>query len=149
VSALRRTFFSRRTPAAPLDSDALLRGLGAAHVEDGVKVDRINICFSLRRTKTGTLLSAVLLVNVRDASLPRPIPCAMCNNRGNKPAGRPAAQMERLLAVRNPNKSQVFPVKEPNGSRIPPGRSSLPFGKACNALGSSNRVPERTPDQQR
>jgi len=79
----------------------------------------------------------------------RRYPCAPCSNPGNTPGGRRAAQMARWLAARNPNKSQMFPVKEPNGSRIPPGRSSLPCGKACNASGSSNHVPERTPDQQR
>jgi hypothetical protein len=78
--------------------------------------------------------------------------CAQYSSRGNILACRPAAQTVRSLAVRNPNKSQVFPVKEPNGNRrLPPlpGRSSLPFGRACSAWGSSNRVPKRTPDQQR
>ena len=71
------------------------------------------------------------------------------SSRGNKRADRRAAQTERWLAGRNPNKSQVFPVKVPNGSRIPLlARSSLPCGKACSALGSNNRVPERTPDRQ-
>jgi hypothetical protein len=74
---------------------------------------------------------------------------APCSNRGNRPDDRHAVQRERWLAGHNPNKSQEFPVKEPNGSRIPPGRSSLPGGKACNALGSSNHVPKRTPDRQR
>lgn len=87
--------------------------------------------------------------SVRAVLLRRLIPCAMCSNRGNRRDGRLAAQTERLLAVRNPNKSQVFPVKELNGSRIPLDRFSLPYGKACNALESSIRVPERTPDQQR
>jgi hypothetical protein len=79
----------------------------------------------------------------------RRFPCAPCSNRGNRQAGRLAAQKGRWWADRNPNKSQVFPVKEPNGSRIPPARFSLPDGNFCNASGSSNRVPERTPDQQR
>jgi hypothetical protein len=71
------------------------------------------------------------------------------SNRGNTPAGRLEVRMERLLAARNPNKSQAFPVKEPNGSRIPLDRSSLPGGKACNVLGSKNRVLKRTLDRQR
>jgi hypothetical protein len=75
--------------------------------------------------------------------------CVPCSNRGNKLDDRHAAQMERLSAARNPNKSQVFPVKEPNGSRIPPGRFSLPCGKACNASESNNRVPGKRSDQQR
>ncbi len=74
--------------------------------------------------------------------------CAPYSNPGNTPGGRRAAQRARWLAGRSRNRSQMFPVKEPNGSRIPPGRSSLPRGKACNASGSSNHVPERTPDQQ-
>jgi hypothetical protein len=57
-----------------------------------------------------------------------------CSNRGNTLADRREAQTERSLAGRNPNKSQVFPVKEPNGSRIPLlARFSLQCGKACNA----------------
>jgi hypothetical protein len=74
--------------------------------------------------------------------------CVLCSNRGSTPDGRLGAQMGRLLAARNPNKSQVFPVKEPNGSRIPPDRFSSPCGKAYNALGSNNHVLERTSDRQ-
>ncbi len=94
------------------------------------------------RTRLCTTIGRVLGTHRR-------CPCAPCSNPGNTQGGRRAAQMARWLAARNPNKSQMFPVKEPNGSRIPPGRSSLPCGKACNASGSSNHVPERTSDQQR
>ena len=71
------------------------------------------------------------------------------SNPGNKPAGRHAVQKARLLAVRSPSRLLGSPASEPNGSRIPPDRLSLPSGKACTASGSSNRVPERTPDRQR
>ena len=79
----------------------------------------------------------------------RRCPCARSSTPGNRPGGRPAAQTVRWSAGHNPNKSQVFPVKKPNGSRNPPARSFLPGGKICSALASSNRVPERTVDQQR
>jgi len=75
-------------------------------------------------------------------SVPGSNPCKTQDDRRE-------AQKELLLAGRNPNKSQVYPVLEPNGSRTPPGRSSLPDGNSCNALGSNNHVPERTSDQQR
>ena len=85
----------------------------------------------------------------RDLLTRRRCLCAQYSNPGNTPDDRRAARMARWLAARNPNKSQLFPVKEPNGSRIPLGRFSLPCGKACNASGSSNHVPEKTADQQR
>jgi hypothetical protein len=83
-------------------------------------------------------------------SIRRPIPCAPCNNRGNTRVDHRAAQTVQLSAVRIPNKSRVFPVKEPIGSQIPHlARFSSPFGKACIVLELSNHVPEKTPDRQR
>ena len=75
--------------------------------------------------------------------------CARCSTTGKIPAGPLAARKERWLAGHNPNKSQGFPVKEPNGSRNLPVRFSLPGGKVCIASGSSNRVLEKTLDRQR
>jgi len=76
-------------------------------------------------------------------------PYGPCSTPCNRQGDHHAAQRERWLAGHNPNKSQGFPVKEPNGGRIPPDRSSLPAGKVCNASGSSNRVPGKTLDRQR
>jgi hypothetical protein len=79
----------------------------------------------------------------------RRFPCAPSSNRGSRLADRPVARMVQLWADRNPSKSQACPAKEPmNGSQIPPDRSSLPDGSFYNVSGSSNRVPERTPDPQ-
>ena len=80
--------------------------------------------------------------------------CCLCvpgSSPGKTPDDRRVVQMEQWLAGRSRNRSQVFPVMEPNGNRSLPhlGRSSLPDGKACSAWGSNNRVPERTPDPQR
>jgi hypothetical protein len=75
--------------------------------------------------------------------------CARCNNPGKKPGGRHAVQKALLWAGRNRNISQVYPVPEPNGSRNPLDRSSLPDGNSYNVLGSNNHVPERTSDPQR
>jgi hypothetical protein len=75
--------------------------------------------------------------------------CAPGSSPGKIPDDHRAAQMALLLAGRNPNKSQVFLWPERNGSRSPPGLASLPAGKSCNASGSNNHVPGRTPDQQR
>jgi hypothetical protein len=69
---------------------------------------------------------------------------------GKRRAGRHAVQTARLWAVRNPNKSQEFPVPDWNGSLpLPLDRFFWPACKACNVLGSNNRVPERTLDPQR
>jgi len=79
-------------------------------------------------------------------------PCGPGSNPGKTPGGRHAVQKVRWLADRSRNRSRVFPVPEPNGSRNLHhhlGRFSLPHGKACNAWAWSNRVPGRTPDQQR
>jgi hypothetical protein len=98
----------------------------------------------LRRPDRSVLIRGRALWNRRRRFLSAP-----CSNPGNTPDDRHAVQKERWLAGHNPNKSQAFPVKEPNGSRIPPVRPFLPGGKVCSALGSSNRVPERTSDRQR
>lgn len=78
-------------------------------------------------------------------------PCAPGSNRGKTLDDPHAAQMALLWAGHNPSRSQAYPVMEPNGNRnpLPPGRSSSPYGMACSASGSNNRVPGRTPDQQR
>jgi hypothetical protein len=57
------------------------------------------------------------------------------SNRGRIPDGRRVVQRALWLADRSRNRSRVFPVPEPNGSRnlLRLGRSSLPLGKACNA----------------
>jgi hypothetical protein len=105
-------------------------------IKEQIAVDQIGPC---------------LLTSGRVPGTRRRCPCAPCSNRGNIPDDRHGVQKGRLSADRNPNKSQVFPVmKEPNGSRIhPPDRFSLPCGKACNALGSNNRVLGKMSDQQR
>ena len=105
--------------------------------------------FAAFSRKTDSAPQSCLIARSPSGGLRRPSLCAPYSNRGNRLVCHPEAQTARLLAVRNPNKSQVFPAKEPNGSRILPDRFSLPFGKAYNASGSSNHVPERTPDQQR
>jgi len=84
------------------------------------------------------------------ASAPRPCRLsALRSTTGKIPAGHLAARKEQSLAGHNPNKSQAFPVKEPNGSRNLPVRFFSLGGKACSAWGSSNRVPEKTLDRQR
>jgi hypothetical protein len=86
------------------------------------------------------------------ASCRRPRPRCLYapdSNPGKRLADRREAQKALWLAGRNLNKSQVFPALEPNGSRSRPGRSSWPDGKAYNAWESSNRVPEKMPDQLR
>jgi hypothetical protein len=57
------------------------------------------------------------------------------SNRGKKPDGRRVVRKVQWLADRSRNRSRVFPVPEPNGSRNLHhlGRFSLPYGKACNA----------------
>lgn len=61
--------------------------------------------------------------------------CEPDSNPGNTPGGRHEVRKVLLLADRSRNRSRVFPVPEPNGSRTLHhlGRSSLPYGKACNA----------------
>jgi hypothetical protein len=77
--------------------------------------------------------------------------CALDSNPDKKLVDRREAQKEPLLAVRNPNKSQVFHVMRPDGNRSLPHlvQTSLPSGKAYSVWGSNNHVPERTSDQQR
>ncbi len=103
-------------------------------------------CLSSRRTKFGFSI-------VRGRVNFRRHWCCLCapgSNPGKRLGGRRAVQKALLLAGHNPSRSQVYPATEPNGSRNPPlDRFSLPYGKACSASGSNNRVPERTPDQQR
>ena len=79
----------------------------------------------------------------------RYFPCEPGSTPGNTPDGRLAVQKEPLSAGRIPSKSQMFPVTDLNGIRNSPGRTSLPYGMSCSALGSNNRVPEKTPDRQR
>jgi hypothetical protein len=57
------------------------------------------------------------------------------SNRGKTRDGRRVVRKVQWLADRSRNRSRVFPVPEPNGSRNLHhlGRSSLPYGKACNA----------------
>jgi hypothetical protein len=58
------------------------------------------------------------------------------SNPGKIPDGRRVVRRALWLADRSRNRSRVFPVPEPNGSRNLLhclGRSSLPLGKAYNA----------------
>ncbi len=57
------------------------------------------------------------------------------SNPGKIPDGRRVVRRVQWLADRSRNRSRVFPVPEPNGSRNLHrlGRFSLPFGKAYNA----------------
>jgi hypothetical protein len=57
------------------------------------------------------------------------------SNPGKTPDGRRVVRKVLWLADRSRNRSRVFPVPEPNGSRNLHrlGRFSLPLGKACNA----------------
>ena len=73
------------------------------------------------------------------------------SSRGKKLDDRPLVQMEQSLAGRSRSRSQVFHGMVPDDTRSLPHlvRSSLPYGKACSAWGSNNRVPGRTPDPQR
>jgi hypothetical protein len=80
--------------------------------------------------------------------------CCLCvpgSSHGRKLDDRRVVQMEQWLAGRSRSRSQVFHGMEPDDTRSLPHlvRSSLPYGKACSAWGSNNRVPGRTPDPQR
>ena len=70
---------------------------------------------------------------------------------GKTPDDRLAVQMEQSWVGRSRSRSLEYRGKKPADNRSLPhlGRSSLPYGKACSAWGSNNRVPERTPDPQR
>jgi len=64
--------------------------------------------------------------------------CSLCvpgSNPGKIPDGHRVVRRALWLADRSRNRSRVFPVPEPNGSRNLHrlGRFSLPLGKACNA----------------
>jgi hypothetical protein len=64
---------------------------------------------------------------------------------------RRVVQMEQSLAGRSRSKSLVSRGKKPADNRSLPHlvRSSLPYGKACSAWGSNNRVLEKMFDPQR
>lgn len=98
-------------------------------------VERFSRLRFRRAAILATRLSLVLLPAANTGREPRRFLFVPGSNPGRIPAGHRAVEKVLLLAARNPNKSQVLPVPNWNGSRSPPDRSSWPACMPCNVSG--------------